>query len=82
MKALPLDLVGGELASLCDLTAIFLSLYDAGSDSNHQIPRKKEIGSVDKKRPQPHRIFLHHCEVKCQAYQTQSTTARGRIQQK
>lgn len=49
MKALPLDLVGDELASLCDPTAIFSSLYDAGSDSNHQIPKKKkEIGSVDK----------------------------------
>lgn len=43
MKALLLDLVGGELASLCDLTAIFSSLCDAGSDSNHQIPGKTEI---------------------------------------
>lgn len=43
MKALLLDLVGDELASLCDLTAIFSSLYDAGSDSNHQTPGKTEI---------------------------------------
>lgn len=53
MQALPLDLVGDELASLCDPTATFLSLYDAGSDSNHQMPKKnereREIGSVDRK---------------------------------
>lgn len=82
MKALLLDLVGGELASLCDLTAIFSSLYDAGSDSNHQIPGKTEIWSVNKKIPQPWRISLHHCEVKCQEYQTQTTSARGRLQLK
>lgn len=49
MKALLLDLVGDELASLCDLTAIFSSLYDAGSDSNHQTPGKTEIWSVNRK---------------------------------
>lgn len=53
MKALLLDLVGDELGSLCDLTAIFSSLYDAGSDSNHQIPEKTDIKSVNRKYHNP-----------------------------
>lgn len=69
MQALPLDLVGDELASLCDPTATFLSLYDAGSDSNHRMPKKEWKRARDwisgQKRQQPHRISLHHSVVKC-----------------
>lgn len=41
LKVLPWHHFVDEFVSPCDLTAIFSPLYDAGSDSNHQIPEKQ-----------------------------------------